>query len=179
MALGLCNALVAVIPWSVDFLLEYSQEKYRLQDCIGVSNASFEHIGSTAIPGLAAKPIIDIMVTVCDVDQYFRVSSALTEHGYTCLGECGRPGRLFIVRGIRTCLTTHHIHLVLDGSNYQSNHLAIREALAADTALATEYANLKLRLAGEYPLNRMMYRFNNRLLKKLVAFPTTLNIPRI
>lgn len=171
MPVGLCNALVAVFPWSAEYLREYADEKHRLQACSGLSDVRFEHIGSTAIPGMVTKPIIDIMAAVKDEEEQNRVARVLAENGYSNLGECGRPGRLFLVRGLRRCLTTHHLHLVLDGSAYQQTHVAIRDILGADAGLAAEYTALKLQLADEYPLNRMLYRFfkgsfiENRILR--------------
>ncbi len=159
MTLGLCNALVAVFPWSADYVCEYSAEMHRLQTLSGMSGTHFEHIGSTAIPDMVAKPIIDIMITVDDIERQASVASALVKGGYSCLGECGRQDRLFLVRGTSPCLTTHHIHLVLEGSLYQENHLTIRDSFTTNSLLAHEYAILKIRLATEYPMSRMMYRF--------------------
>jgi GrpB-like predicted nucleotidyltransferase (UPF0157 family) len=158
MTLGLCNALVALFPWSPAYLDEYAKEKDLLQSLPGLDAARFEHIGSTAVPGLPAKPIIDILITVRTTADQAQAADALAGNAYSSLGECGRSGRLFFVRGPKACLTTHHIHLVLEASPYQKDHLTIRDALTADNPLAAEYADLKIRLASDYPMNRTLYR---------------------
>jgi GrpB-like predicted nucleotidyltransferase (UPF0157 family) len=180
MTLGLCNALVAVFPWTEEYRREYADEKKRLQAICGLSDPGFEHIGSTAVPGMPAKPIIDIMMTVGNVYDQTRVADALARGGYTCLGECGRPGRLFLVRGVKPCIATHHVHLVLEGSAYQANHLTIRNALIADTVLAAEYGALKMRLALEYPMSRMFYRLHkgSYILEHILSGDKTIKIRR-
>jgi GrpB-like predicted nucleotidyltransferase (UPF0157 family) len=156
--LGLCNAVVSLVPWNPGFLDEFHREESRLLAYPELGDINIYHIGSSAIPGMPCKPVIDIMITAESILAGDQIVAALVGAGYECLGECGRPGRQFLVRDMRPCLTTHHVHLTTVGSVYQSQHLAVRAALLNNHELARNYAQHKLNLACEFPMDRMAYR---------------------
>ena len=119
----------------------FASEQRRLADALGMPQARIEHIGSTAVPGLAAKPIIDIMMGVdtyppapLDVDK---VSSL----GYECLGEAGVPGRVYFRR---RGPHDFNLHLVeIDGPIWQNN-IRLREYLTASPDARVRYSAAKL-----------------------------------
>ena len=106
-----------------------------------------EHVGSTAVPGLAAKPIIDIDVIVPSSKDIPVAIGRLQSLGYAHEGDLGVAGR----EAFRApaAMPGHHLYLCAQDSAALANHLAVRDALRADPALAQEYGRLKRRLARE------------------------------
>jgi GrpB-like predicted nucleotidyltransferase (UPF0157 family) len=110
----------------------------------GVPVVAIEHVGSTAVPGLAAKPIIDCDIVVREAD-IAAASKALMSLGFTPLGELGIPQRWAFKEPAR--LSGTNTYVIVDGCLSLRNHLAVRDVLRADAALREEYAVAK-RLAG-------------------------------
>jgi len=133
-------------------------ERARLDAILGKDAAVIEHIGSTAVPGLGGKPIIDIMVGVAALAVVERRTPALVEDGYRYVPqfEKAMPERRYFVK-------THaqpghfHVHAVLLDSPFWKRHLAFRDALRRDAKLAADYWKLKQRLAARYPNDRETY----------------------
>jgi GrpB-like predicted nucleotidyltransferase (UPF0157 family) len=123
-----------------------------------------EHFGSTAVPGLAAKPIIDMLAEVTDLDTVRqRVAPILEAHGYEyvwrpTMGDDGPPWYAwFIKRDAQTGVRTHHIHMVEADFTEHWDRLLFRDHLIAHPELAAEYGQLKERLAEEHPGDRVAY----------------------
>lgn len=108
---------------------------------------AIEHIGSTSVPGLAAKPIIDLMAAAADLDRVTRHDAALAELGYRRL-EAGMPGRLFYRRGRQG--RRYHLHVVPADSWETRNERLLRDHLRGHPADVLRYAELKRRLAARY-----------------------------
>lgn len=108
---------------------------------------SIEHVGSTSVPGLAAKPIIDIDV-VASEDMISEGIARLTTLGYEHLGDLGIPQRHAFRRPQGT--VAHNLYLCPATSPALANHLAIRDYLRANPAAAEAYGDLKKRLAQEF-----------------------------
>ena len=116
-----------------------------------------EHVGSTAIPGLAAKPVIDIVVSVTSLADDEAKISALSALGYDCRGENGIPGRLFFRKGLVEFKRTHHLHLVEVGHEQWVSMLAFRDYLRSHPGDAQRYESLKRALAEKFRDNRRAY----------------------
>lgn len=114
-----------------------------------------EHIGSTAVPGLAAKPIIDIMAPVRSLEDSQAAIVAAGSVGYAYFPYRSEVMHWFCKPS--PSVRTHHLHLVPTGSRLWNERLAFRDALRADENLRTEYRNLKLALAARYRQNREDY----------------------
>lgn len=110
----------------------------------GTPPVAIEHVGSTAVPGLAAKPVIDVDVVVAapDVDAAVR---ALSRIGFERSAGVGVPGRVALVTPER--FRPSNTYVVTDGSLALRIHLAVRDVLRADPALRDEYGAVKLRAA--------------------------------
>jgi len=126
-----------------------------------------EHIGSTAVPGLAAKPIIDIMAAVKSLEDSRAAIEALRELEYQYAPYRADVMHWFCKPG--PAFRTHHLHLVPYGSELWIKRVAFRDSLRASPALAAEYAELKIRLANLHHLDREAYTeakepFINRVL---------------
>ncbi len=117
---------------------------------------SIHHFGSTAIPGISAKPIIDILVIVDDIQAVDRLNERLREIGYHAVGEYGIPGRRFFYKGTPD-LRTHHLHVYQSGSPHILRHLAFRDYMLAHPSSARAYSLLKERLAVQYPEDMESY----------------------
>ena len=140
----------------------YEEEKARIIAAIGRWLADIQHVGSTAVPGLAAKPIIDIMPGLRSLDDTPRIIGPMRRLGYQYFPEYEDdlperryfrkpPGEAF--RG----LGTHHVHVVETASDFWRRHIAFRDYLRAHPDAAAEYAALKRRLAAEYGADREGY----------------------
>lgn len=132
----------------------FEAERVMLAAALGSAAVALHHIGSTAVPGLAAKPIIDILVEAAVREAIDARTDAMETLGYEALGEYGIAGRRYfrkIVGGRRT----HHVHAFIAGSFDIARHLAVRDRLRADSAEREAYAALKRRLAAE-PVRRGM-----------------------
>jgi GrpB-like predicted nucleotidyltransferase (UPF0157 family) len=117
--------------------------------------AEVEHIGSTAVPGLAAKPIIDIDVVVRSGDDVSAAVDALRTLGYIYQGDKGIPGREAFMWPARA--VPHHAYVVVSGNEAHTNHVVFRDYLRSHPDTAGEYAALKLGLAERYGDDRLAY----------------------
>lgn len=111
----------------------------------GVAILGIEHVGSTSVPGLAAKPLIDIDIVVT-VDQVARAIEAMEQAGFLSLGERGIPDRWALQAP--SDLPRTNTYVVVEGSLALRNHLAVRDQLRHEVALRDEYAALKRSIAA-------------------------------
>lgn len=120
--------------------------------------ASVEHVGSTAVPGLAAKPIIDVQAAVLDLECASEVAEALAAEGWHLVPSelDARPWRRFLVRVVDEQRVAH-LHLLPVGSSRWFEQLAFRDVLRANPALARKYADLKRASAAEHAGDREAY----------------------
>ncbi len=135
---------------------EYERERELIAEALGDLAAAIEHVGSTAVPGLGAKPIIDIMVSVRSLAEGETCVGLLEGLGYEHKGEFGIPGRLYfrrLVDGNRS----HQVHMVEIGSEFWERHLLFRDYLREHPEEAREYYELKVRLAAEFRADREGY----------------------
>ena len=123
----------------------FESEKGRISAIFDGRAVGIEHIGSTSVPGLAAKPIIDVLVGVRDLELSDGEVEAMRALGYEYLGEYGLPGRLFF----RKEPSTHHVHVVAHGGEHWKRQLTFRDALRTDPEERRRYDEFKRRLAAE------------------------------
>jgi GrpB-like predicted nucleotidyltransferase (UPF0157 family) len=107
---------------------------------------AIEHIGSTSVPDLCAKPIVDILVGLRELELTDEQIAAMTELGYEYLGEYGLTGRLFFRKGDPR---THNVHVVKHGGEHWERQLVFRDALRSDPEERLRYDAFKRRLAAE------------------------------
>lgn len=132
----------------------FAAEARRLRAALGAHVAAIEHIGSTSVPGMPAKPIIDIAVAVDSLAPLESLEQALAGCGYVAKGEFGLPGRQFF---LREAPDVFHVHVVEKHSGHFSAWLRFRDALRADAAVRDAYAALKHGLAARFAGNRPAY----------------------
>ncbi len=138
--------------WPQAFDREHKRIVAALANVAGVTG--IDHVGSTAVPGLAAKPIIDIMIGVRKLADGEQCIEPLEALGYEYKGEQGIPGRLYFGKGEPR---THHLHMVKHGCDFWERHLLFRDLLREQPDLRDEYAALKRALAERYRTDREGY----------------------
>jgi GrpB-like predicted nucleotidyltransferase (UPF0157 family) len=147
---------VRVVPYGPRWTDEFEREAQRLRAVFGEDLVEVHHVGSTAVPGLAAKPIIDILPVVRDINLVDALNGALAGLGYTARGEFGLPGRRYFTRdenGVRT----HNVHVYGSGDPEIERHLAFRDYMAAHPEEARAYGRLKEELARRFPTDLEAY----------------------
>lgn len=115
--------------------------------CRDAGAVAVEHVGSTAVPGLAAKPVIDLDVVIRDEADLAPVRAALERLGYRFRGDLGVPLR-YAFHAPDEPAIRHHLYVCVAGSVALRNHLFVRDSLRADPALHAAYAALKRELAA-------------------------------
>jgi GrpB-like predicted nucleotidyltransferase (UPF0157 family) len=138
---------VEVVDYDPAWPSLYEEEAARICEALGDAVVEIEHMGSTAVPGLAGKPVIDISLGLRHLDLSAEQIAAMERIGYEYLGEFGFPGRLFFRRGRER--RTHHVHAVEWGSEHWHRHRAFHEYLRAFPEEAARYADAKRRIAAE------------------------------
>ena len=109
-----------------------------------------DHVGSTSVPGLAAKPIVDIDIVVDDASKVGEVSKALAGIGYRWRGDLGVDGRhAYAQVAVPDDLPPHHLYCVVDGNRAHLDHVLLRDLLREDADARSRYAELKRRNAAE------------------------------
>jgi len=154
--LGLENNTVRLTDYQPDWEAAFSEEQARLREVLGDTVLGVEHIGSTAVPGLSAKPILDIGVAVRDFGETFATVRPLERLGYIFRGEKGIPLRHYFVKGPPE-RRTHHLHMLEESSLEWRNLLRFRDHLRTHPEAAAAYEALKLELAGQFPKDREAY----------------------
>jgi GrpB-like predicted nucleotidyltransferase (UPF0157 family) len=149
---------IVVVPYDSNWPVRFRIESQLLHVALADLKPTIEHIGSTSIPGLAAKPVIDMLVGVTSLDEFEPHADQLAMYGYEYIPEYERalPDRRFfkrVVRGVRT----HHVHVVQVDGLYWKRYLKFRNNLRADAWLAARYAELKRRLATRFRYDRDAY----------------------
>src|SRR5690625_3407498 len=133
---------VIVTDYNKDWPKQFNIEAKRIKDIFKDEIIGIHHIGSTAVPGLKAKPIIDMMPIVRDIKNIDQYNKKMIEIGYESLGEFGIPGRRYFRKGEES--RTHQIHIFQDDNIVEvERHLAVRDYLKSHKAIANKYAELK------------------------------------
>jgi GrpB-like predicted nucleotidyltransferase (UPF0157 family) len=129
----------------------FATESAEIAAALGDVVVAVHHVGSTAIPGIFAKPIIDILLEVDDVARLDQRSAAMQQLGYEALGEFGIPGRRYFRKNGSSGRRTHQVHAFEAGTPQVLRHLAFRDYLIAHPQLAQAYGQLKYALARQHP----------------------------
>ena len=139
-----------VVPYDGDWLESFRDEAQNLRAIFAEEIIAIHHIGSTAITGMPAKPIVDMLPVVRDISVIDDFNSRMRAAGYIPRGEYGLPGRRFFIKGTLE-KRTHHVHMYQQGHADIERHLAFRDYLYAFPEIAEGYKQLKLSLAKKYP----------------------------
>lgn len=132
---------VEILDYQTEWPLLFEKEKKVLHQLFQENSHTVFHIGSTAVLGLAAKPIIDLMPVVYNLHQVDALNEEMEQLGYVVKGENGLPGRRYFEKGGDH--RTHHVHLFQIGNQEITRHLAFRDYLRMHSKEAQRYGQLK------------------------------------
>ena len=159
-----------VIPYQHDWKEEFKREAVALRTVLGENALRIAHIGSTSIPGMHAKAIIDIMVAVESLSQARALIPLLESIGYVYRPIDSVPERMYFRKENRPDYRTHHLHLTAQGSGFWKNHLAFRNYLRTHDQIAAEYVKLKRKIAGDYARTQEVnYNAKTEFVMKVLA----------
>jgi GrpB-like predicted nucleotidyltransferase (UPF0157 family) len=150
------DASVEIVPYDPAWPARFESERALLLRVLDPWLAGpITHVGSTAVPGLAAKPVIDIMAGVASLEASRDAIAALEAHGYMYYPY--RPDVMHWFCKPSPAVRTHHLHLVPAGTALWTERLAFRDYLRRHPDVAQEYAALKHELAARYRFDREAY----------------------
>ena len=138
--------MVKVVPYDPAWPTLFAAERSRLLALLPGCIDRVHHIGSTSVPDIAAKPIIDILLEVRRLDEIDGKARAMATLGYAAKGEYGLPRRRFFTKG--EAVRTHHVHAFATGDSNVERHLAFRDYLRLHASVAADYARLKVEVAA-------------------------------
>ena len=171
MSIGMKRGTVYLEPHQSEWERAAEETIHTLKSILGSVAVDIQHIGSTSIRTIRAKPIIDIVVAVNDYELILSKRDVL-ENADIIFRFDERPEQLLFVMGdFEKDTRSHHIHVVIYGSDEWNNYINFRDYLNSNTEAAREYEAVKLRLAEQYPDDRIAYtdgkqEIIDRLLKK-------------
>jgi GrpB-like predicted nucleotidyltransferase (UPF0157 family) len=154
--LGLVSGTVTIVPYDARWAGLFEEAAGALEEVLGPAVLGIHHVGSTSVPGLCAKPILDILVSIPSFEHGIELVPALSGLNYEFRPDEETLDRHYFRRrlgGIRT----HHLSLAEPASHHHRATLAFRDALRANPKLANEYGVLKLHLARRFPRDRQAY----------------------
>ncbi|WP_404349520.1 GrpB family protein [Sutcliffiella horikoshii] len=148
-------------PWTKHWEMAYDQEQKLLKEVLEDELVDIFHIGSTSVPAIGyAKPIIDILIVVKEIEKVDWYNEALQKAGYEPKGENGIAGRRYFPKGKQN--RTHHVHIFQAGNEHIQTHLDFKMYLMAHPEEAKAYGELKLKLAKQVPENHYIYQEGKR-----------------
>lgn len=142
---------VIVLPWDPAWARDFEAIRRELEAGLGSFSLRIEHVGSTSVEGLAAKPIIDLDVVIRDDQPLGQVIEALAQIGYIHEGDLGIPGREAFRYEGKPHLRKHHMYVCRESSRELHRHTAFRDQLRLHPEAAAEYSRVKLEAAALYP----------------------------
>ncbi|MGI8490605.1 GrpB family protein [Pectobacterium sp. S5] len=132
---------ITVVDYDPQWATKYETAACAIAQALGEVAVRLHHIGSTAVPGLPAKPVIDMLLEVISLSDLDRLDHVMVDLGYRPRGENGIAGRRYYTKGGDD--RTHHLHAFVVGDGHIQRHLAFRDYLRANPSVCTEYAAIK------------------------------------
>jgi len=148
------NEPIGLVPYDPAWPTAFEEIRTRLALALGPSALRIDHVGSTAVPGLAAKPVIDIQISVSDVDDEAAYKEAIESRGLEL--RWIEPGHRYF-RPPPDLPRLYHVHVCSSGSEWERAHLLFRDYLRAHPDATRAYEALKWQLAATYATDRIGY----------------------
>ena len=168
--LGLRYGTVELVDHSPAWAAEFREESGRLRETLAGLPCEIEHVGSTAVPGLIAKPIIDIAVGFAGVIPLDQAVAAMEAIGYEYRGNAGADGGHIFVRESSPLVRTHHVHVVSRDDPEWPRYLLFRDLLRSSEKAREAYTREKRVLAVRHAANRKRYTVGkNAIVERLLA----------
>ncbi len=153
---GLRSGELRLVPVGPEWSMRFSSESRRLSAALGAAALDIQHIGSTAVPGICAKPILDIAIAIRSYESGHALVPRFEPLGYRYRGENGIPRRHYFVLGAPR--RTHHVHVLEHDSDEWRRHLAFRDRLLGSPADAARYSAFKSRCLADARGSREEYQ---------------------
>ena len=161
---------VVVLPYDAQWRQDFLKIKDELIDALGQQAVSIEHVGSTSVQGLSAKPIIDVDVVIKDYSVLDRVIISLENIGYRYEGDLGIAGREAFKYDGKEHLRKHHLYVCPQDSAELHRHIALRDYLRSHPEAAREYGRIKEEGARLYPFDIDGYiEYKSPFIEKIYA----------
>ncbi len=148
---------VRLVPPDASWRVQFEREANQIRAAILGEHIEIHHIGSTAINGIYAKPIIDMLLLVDDLMIAHNASTSMQALGYESMGAFGISGRRYFRKTTTGGMRTHHVHAFERGSDHAKRHLAFRDYMNAHPEIAQAYSELKQTLAFAHPNDMSRY----------------------
>ena len=155
-SLGLEHGRVKLVAHDVRWARLFESTANQIREALGNKAVAVEHVGSTAIPGLVAKPILDVLVGIAGFQDGYAMARALAKLDFEYRPDEEIPDRHFFRRRVGA-VRTHHLSLAEPRSSHYRTTAGFRDALREDAALRIAYGELKTKLARAYPRDRERY----------------------
>jgi GrpB-like predicted nucleotidyltransferase (UPF0157 family) len=149
---------VILVPHDPGWKQAFETESTLITQSLNEIVEAIHHVGSTAIPTIYAKPIIDILLEVDDISHLDERTSKMEALGYQAMGEYGIPGRRYFRKSDQRGTRIHHVHAFKVGSEGVRRHLAFRDYLIAHPIAAKAYEALNLDLARQFPEDKAAFQ---------------------
>ena len=167
--IGLKRHTVKLVPHDETWSIIFDETKKELLNLIGHLIIDIQHVGSTSIKKIKAKPIIDVAILVDNLDVIKQMIDILEKKDYEYRGDGGDDGGHLFVKCSEPDIRTHHIHIVQTNDIQWDNYLYFRDKLNSDRQLAVHYNNLKEQLENKYKDNREEYtKAKNDFINKIL-----------
>ena len=168
--LGLKRGTVKLLKYDPEWINDFNKEKEKLKKYLGSLIVDIQHIGSTSIPGMLSKPIIDIDVGVKFVRDFIKVIKILIENGYEYRENAHKTNvHILFAKGPEEN-RTHYIHVIKYNGQIWKRDIAFRDYLRTDKEEAREYLNIKKDLAKKFSLSRDKYTKNKeKFIKRIIS----------
>ncbi|MDM5155115.1 GrpB family protein [Bacillus sp. DX1.1] len=147
---------IIIEPYNPNWHTEFIKEKEKFIALFNNDIVAIEHIGSTSVEGLGAKPLIDMMIGVNDLKQVEQWIELLQTIGYEHVFHKNIPNRRFFRKG-KWRAGTHHLHVYIYNSEEWNNNLLFRDYMKTNEWARMKYRQLKQVLAAKYPFDRVAY----------------------
>ena len=165
--LGLHKDIVELVPYDSSWVEEYKKEERILRNLLEEYIVDIQHVGSTSIPGLSAKPILDIAVAVESKETLIKLIPILTNAGYDVKDSIDINGELLARKGSPEC-RTHYIHIEVVGSEYWNNHILFRDYLINHTEYIKEYEEMKINALSKFSERKKYTAEKNEFIKNIL-----------
>ena len=167
--LGLKKGSVQLLNYNPKWAKLYDKERNYTNSHIGNLVLDIQHIGSTSIPGLKAKPIIDIVIKVKSPNEIQICAKILTRAGFINRGDTEEKGGYLLVKEKAPLVRTHHVHIVSSEDPQWRSYLIFRELLREKKDLCKQYLQLKQNLEKRFPFDRKQYTAaKSQFIQKLI-----------
>ena len=155
MEVNLSSRVIEVVDYDLNWKKAFEKERVILSKAIGNNAVKIEHIGSTSVVGLAAKPVIDILIEVTSLNELDISNKNIEALGYLVKGENGIEGRRYFQKGGNQ--RTHHVHAFQTNDFHLYRHRAFKEYLITHSEIAKKYGSLKKEAVSKSDNNINLY----------------------